>query len=55
MDLVDDYPGWMHGKQSNNSHQTRFIREGTMMHAPNIGDRTGARTFSIAHGTACTF
>jgi len=55
MDLVDDYPGWMHGKQSNNSHQTRFIREGTMMHAPDISNRTGAHTFLVAHGTACTF
>jgi len=47
MSRVDDHPGWMHGKQSNNSHQTRFIREGTMMHAPNIGNRTGAHIFLL--------
>jgi hypothetical protein len=54
MGLVDYHPGRMHGKQSNYSHQTRFIREGTMMHAPNIGNRTGAHTLLIAHGTAYT-
>jgi hypothetical protein len=52
---MEGHPGWMHRKQSNNNHQTRFIREGPMPHTPNTGSKTGAHTFSIAQGNACTF
>jgi hypothetical protein len=48
-------PGWMHEKQLNNSHQTRFIREGFMMQTPIAGSKTGSNALSMKHGNTHAF
>jgi hypothetical protein len=45
----------MHKKLANNNHQTRCIREKTMMQTPAIGHETCSNALSVEQGNAGTF